>query len=480
MTAAARHARSGAVTVAARQAITTAGRCEPGDVLGAVEGDFAVVGQDLHDGRRRGRRADARRRRRAVHGDRRRRRRASSPSECAEHLASLPPHRRRARLRRAARSATRCCSGWSDGGRLGHQAADRRGRPYGEAARRAPGDRDGRASCSTHYPRRYLDLDEVSTVEELVEGELVTLVVDVGSAQVHPYQDKRTKRTAYRTEVRARLGDGRGLDDVLRPLRARGRTAGSTSQLGTGQHVILSGKVRPQHVQEAPVGADPPRGRRGRGGHLRPHAGLPAVREAAQRAGPATRSGSPSTWSSEVPDVLPAAPRGRARPPRGRRWRCGGSTGRTTASRPVPRRSGSSSTRRSSPRWPWRSGGTSSGRSAAEPRTGRAGGIFDAFDARMPFELTAGQRRVEEEILADLAGEHPMQRLLQGEVGLGQDGRGAAGDAAGRRLRRPGGAAGSDRGARPAAPPLDHRACSATSPRRAGSARRTRRPGWRC
>ncbi len=49
MTAAARHARSGAVTVAARQAITSAGRCEPGDVLGVVEGDFAVVGQDMHD-----------------------------------------------------------------------------------------------------------------------------------------------------------------------------------------------------------------------------------------------------------------------------------------------------------------------------------------------------------------------------------------------------------------------------------------------
>ena len=47
MTAAARHARSGAVTVAARQAITSAGACEPGDVLGAVEGDFVVVGQDL-------------------------------------------------------------------------------------------------------------------------------------------------------------------------------------------------------------------------------------------------------------------------------------------------------------------------------------------------------------------------------------------------------------------------------------------------
>ncbi len=47
MTAAARHARSGAVTVAAKQAMTTAGPCEPGDVLGAIEGDFVLVGDDL-------------------------------------------------------------------------------------------------------------------------------------------------------------------------------------------------------------------------------------------------------------------------------------------------------------------------------------------------------------------------------------------------------------------------------------------------
>jgi dihydroxyacetone kinase-like predicted kinase len=47
MTAAARHARSGAVTVAAKRAITTAGPCEPGDVLGAIEGDFVVVGGDV-------------------------------------------------------------------------------------------------------------------------------------------------------------------------------------------------------------------------------------------------------------------------------------------------------------------------------------------------------------------------------------------------------------------------------------------------
>ena len=67
MTATARHARHGAVTIAAKQAMTMAGPCEPGDVLGVVAGDFAVVGADLDDGRRRRPRTAARRRRRAGH-----------------------------------------------------------------------------------------------------------------------------------------------------------------------------------------------------------------------------------------------------------------------------------------------------------------------------------------------------------------------------------------------------------------------------
>jgi len=48
MTATARHARQGAVTVAARQAMTMAGPCEPGDVLGVIAGDFAIVGAELY------------------------------------------------------------------------------------------------------------------------------------------------------------------------------------------------------------------------------------------------------------------------------------------------------------------------------------------------------------------------------------------------------------------------------------------------
>ncbi|HTE72618.1 MAG TPA: DAK2 domain-containing protein [Actinomycetes bacterium] len=47
MTAAAGHCRHGGVTVAARAAVTTGGVCKPGDVLGIVDGDFAVIGDDL-------------------------------------------------------------------------------------------------------------------------------------------------------------------------------------------------------------------------------------------------------------------------------------------------------------------------------------------------------------------------------------------------------------------------------------------------
>lgn len=55
----------------------------------------------------------------------------------------------------------------------------------------------------------------------------------------------------------------------------------------------------------------------------------------------------------------------------------------------------------------------------ARARTG-GGGLLAAFDARLPFELTAGQRSVGEEIEADLARSYPMNRLLQGEVGSGK------------------------------------------------------------
>ena len=60
----------------------------------------------------------------------------------------------------------------------------------------------------------------------------------------------------------------------------------------------------------------------------------------------------------------------------------------------------------------------------AQARTGGVAGdgqsLLERFDATLPFELTAGQRAVGAEIEHDLAQPHPMNRLLQGEVGSGK------------------------------------------------------------
>ncbi len=54
------------------------------------------------------------------------------------------------------------------------------------------------------------------------------------------------------------------------------------------------------------------------------------------------------------------------------------------------------------------------------PRTRRPGGLLDAFDAALPFALTGGQREIGALLESELAQEHPMHRLLQGEVGSGK------------------------------------------------------------
>ena len=63
-------------------------------------------------------------------------------------------------------------------------------------------------------------------------------------------------------------------------------------------------------------------------------------------------------------------------------------------------------------------------RTNASIRVGEAhcgpGPLFDEFVKSLPFELTAAQRKVIGEIRRDLATVHPMNRLLQGDVGSGK------------------------------------------------------------
>src|SRR5436189_5854517 len=63
-------------------------------------------------------------------------------------------------------------------------------------------------------------------------------------------------------------------------------------------------------------------------------------------------------------------------------------------------------------------------RTNALTRIGQAhcgpGALFDKFVKSLPFKLTDAQRKVIEEIRRDLASGHPMNRLLQGDVGSGK------------------------------------------------------------
>jgi len=54
------------------------------------------------------------------------------------------------------------------------------------------------------------------------------------------------------------------------------------------------------------------------------------------------------------------------------------------------------------------------------PRPRIDGGMLGEFDQGLPFVLTAGQQQAGATISADLAQDHPMHRLLQGEVGSGK------------------------------------------------------------
>ena len=123
----------------------------------------------------------------------------------------------------------------------------------------------------------------------------------------------------------------------------------------------------------------------------------------------------------EVDDPLPEAVRER----HGLVGLDDGAAGRCTAPPTWPRRTargpGSSGTRRSS----LQAALAQRRRAAAalpghRPPAAARGGLLDAFDARLPFSLTDGQRDVGETIAADLARAHPMHRLLQGEVGSGK------------------------------------------------------------
>ena len=57
---------------------------------------------------------------------------------------------------------------------------------------------------------------------------------------------------------------------------------------------------------------------------------------------------------------------------------------------------------------------------SATTRPAKVGGLLERFDATLPYTLTADQKTVGAQIMSDLTGHWPMNRLVQGEVGSGK------------------------------------------------------------
>ena len=112
----------------------------------------------------------------------------------------------------------------------------------------------------------------------------------------------------------------------------------------------------------------------------------------------------------------------------------------------------------------------------ATPRRPMAGGLLESFDAQLPFELTGGQRQVAAQIAEDMARDCPDAAAPAGRGRLGQDRRRAARHALRGRRRRAGSSARAHRGARRSAPPVHRGASSVRWPRRACSVAPTTRP----
>src|SRR6516225_1613879 len=264
-----------------------------------------------------------------------------------------------------------------------------------------------------HYPRRYARRGELTDLASLRDGEDVTVF-----AQVAKVTSRRMKaRRGRLLEVTVTDGSARLALTFFNKVEYWER------QLSPGRHGMFAGRVSTfagkrqlAHPEFKLLGAD-------------------EADKAAEYAAelipvyPATRDF--SSWDiekcvrvvldtlGEVDDPLPEAVRERH-----------GLDGLTTALLGVHRPTDLAEADRARTRLKWDEAlvlqavlAQRRRAAAALPaiaRPARAGGLLDAFDARLPFSLTEGQRAASGTIAADLDRAHPMHRLLQGEVGSGK------------------------------------------------------------
>ncbi|ROR92178.1 ATP-dependent DNA helicase RecG [Nocardioides aurantiacus] len=270
------------------------------------------------------------------------------------------------------------------------------------------------------YPKQHVQKGSLSQLDELTAGDLVSFVGEVASARQFSYQDKRTRRTAYRLEVRVRAEDGALLMTYFDKAKHTADWRLQT-ELPVGRVGVFSGRLkwfRDEWQLTNPASR-------------LYEEGDDAVDTMPDLIPIYSSVGGITTWQLEetielaltlldrVPEVLPPAvvqSRDLLPTRQALRW----------IHRPDTRAQKAMAEKRLKYDEAFVAQSVLARRrllvegTVANPRPGRPGGLLDAFDARLPFALTEGQVRVGEEIAEELARDHPMQRLLQGEVGSGK------------------------------------------------------------
>ena len=279
-----------------------------------------------------------------------------------------------------------------------------------------------------HFPRRYVKTGELTHVADLQPGEMITVVGEIAVSELRTYRDKRTGRPAYRLETVLQT-DGPRLKMTFF-AKSQGTASWQAKRLSQGRRGVFGGQVstfrgewqltNPHMVLFGPADAassedGEPAGMVDNFGDLYPI--YPQTKGVEswdiQRAVNFARS-----VVDDVPEVVPEEIRDEYDVVDARTAVDLIHAPDTFAQVEVGRR-----------RYRFEEALVTQvvlGRRRAFLRTLGAqarsggGGLLEAFDERLPFVLTDGQRAVGEVIEADLAQPHPMNRLLQGEVGSGK------------------------------------------------------------
>ncbi|MFW2513413.1 ATP-dependent DNA helicase RecG [Demequina sp. SO4-13] len=272
-----------------------------------------------------------------------------------------------------------------------------------------------------HYPRRYGSPGERSEIAALANGEHVTVMAEVRSAQV------RSMRSRGGAMLEAIVTDGRDTLQLTFFAKRAGVLRMHESKLKPGSTGLFTGTVgeyrgRRQltHPDYLIVGVDAADEDEAVLEASRPIPIYPAAAAVPTwRIGRSVRTVLDPLTEEDVPDPIPAAVR-EARelpsllealravhvPERPEIWQRGRERLRFEEALVLQ----TALARRRAAREEL----------AATPRPPRTDGLVAALDARLPFALTTAQATVGQEISRSLAGTIPMMRLLQGDVGAGK------------------------------------------------------------